>query len=79
MTMLYYKVTTRDDELLAVGKDRGQGMIIYDQGAFVMSTVLAEWINKKLKTDTYSWKWKFLNQVEFETYQAFGIKEIKIP
>ena len=77
MTMLYYKVTTREGELLAVGKDRGQGMIFYEHGHFVMSKALDNWITKEVgSNDSYSWRWAFLNQVEFETYQAFGIKEI---
>ena len=26
-----------------------------------------------------TWYWKFITKAEFETYQAFGIKEIKPP
>jgi len=77
MAMLYYKVTTRDDELLAVGKDRSRGMIHYEQGGFIMSKALDDWISKELGKDTYFWRWDFIDQIEFETYEAFGIMVIE--
>jgi len=65
----YYKLVNDSDELLAVCKNIRQ-----------YSTV--EWAdickNIQRQLGETHWWWKETTQVEFETYQAFGITEVKI-
>ena len=70
----YYKLTTEDDELLAVMKLPSDMIISTDGWIYVNDRYFDELIKKQAE---HCWcNEETIEQVEFETYVAFGIKEI---
>ena len=68
--MSYYKILSYDDELLAIQKVSKND--INDIWWHRVNTQ----VENELGID--SWWRASMTQVEFETYQAFGIREIKL-
>ena len=84
--MRYYRITnTTCDELLAIVK--GRVTLIKENTDFHDEAILdgirkentdfvKDFIKKKIGFD--DWRWKDITQAEYETFQAFGIKEIDL-
>lgn len=63
--------SAEDGEFLAICKvDTFDDHVIYK--------TIRQSVDEQLKTKDNNWWWDDLTQAEFETYQAFGIKEIKL-
>lgn len=78
--MRYYRITnTTCDELLAIVK--GRHGPFHDEATLdgirkENTDFVKDFIKKKIGLD--DWRWKYITQAEYETFQAFGIKEIDL-
>ena len=74
--MRYYRITnTTCDELLAIVK--GLDGPFHDEA--ILDGIRKEntdFIKEEIGSN--DWRWKYITQVEYETFQAFGIKEIDL-
>ncbi len=76
MSVTYWSILSRDKEMLGILKS---DVIFSDKRNFDVNVDMSikerKVINRELGHD--KWHWGVLTQIEFETYQAFGIREFK--
>lgn len=70
--MFHYKIMSNENELIAIAKQRD----LVELGTEWISPDLIALVDEFVG-DRY-WSYDLIKQAEFETYLAFGIREIKL-